>query len=79
MGNLCCGMFLVLFMFFLVYSKLNEEIWNIYKTRGEEIIDYYEILKVDPNASTRQIKKAYRRLAVQYHPDRISNTPNVDA
>jgi len=32
--------------------------------------DYYEILNVERSADAKEVKKAYRRLAMKYHPDR---------
>ncbi len=37
--------------------------------------DYYSILKIEPSASLPEIKKAYRQLAQQFHPDKNQNDP----
>jgi molecular chaperone DnaJ len=39
--------------------------------------DYYEILGVDRDASTEDIRKAYRRLARMYHPD-VNKSPEAE-
>jgi len=41
--------------------------------------DYYEVLGVDKSAGADDIKRAYRRLAIKYHPDKNPDDKNAEA
>lgn len=40
--------------------------------------DYYKIIGLTHEAGAEEIKKAYRTLAMKYHPDRNSNDPECE-
>ena len=41
-------------------------------------MDYYEVLQVERTASDTELKASYRKLAMQYHPDRNPNNPDAE-
>ena len=56
-----------------------EQAEKLYKRSKE--IDYYKLLNVSRSANSREIKKAYHRLAVEWHPDKNPDdpdTPDID-
>jgi molecular chaperone DnaJ len=43
-----------------------------------ESIDYYEVLQVERDSSGEEIKRSYKRLAFEFHPDRNAGNPEAE-
>jgi hypothetical protein len=56
---------------FMFYMKMGQETFSIQDQA--ETVDYYTILEIEKNATPSEIKKAYRKRAIKYHPDRNPN------
>ena len=50
----------------------NAEIDSMLNLKGNSIEDAYKVLEVSPDATDDEVRKAYRKLALKHHPDRVA-------
>ncbi len=58
---------------FIKYCSYQNNEKSYYESSGSSLEKCYEILKCSPEDSMDTIKKAYRKLASEYHPDKIQS------
>ena len=60
----------MIIMLILALTLLDVNVVSAQPGYGRDGEDYYHLLKVNPQASKPEIKKAWRKLSMKYHPDK---------
>lgn len=50
----------------------DREVDSMLSLGGESLDDAYKVLEIDPSATDEEVKKAYRKMALKHHPDRVA-------
>ena len=72
-GKLFSTILLFVFVLFILQQRCNAQ-----PEEEEDEHDWYEVLGVDEDATDRQIKKAFRKLSVKYHPDKNQGNSSAE-
>lgn len=68
-----------LILYLAKYNIHEEDLYADYENEANGQKNYYDILGIPFDAGSDDIKEAFRRLAIEYHPDKNLNNPNYDS
>ena len=61
------------------YNIHEEDVFSEYESEANRQRNYYDILGIAFDAQSEEIKEAFRKLAIEYHPDKNLNNPDYDS
>ena len=61
------------------YNIHEEDLFSEYENEAKGKHNYYDILGIAFDAKSDEIKEAFRKLAIEYHPDKNLNNPDYDS